>query len=163
MTGRITPLVLLQVVAVYLALPVDVPIGGNLAARLNARQVTRPTWTVLIEEQLGGAGFPHLVEHFTEMVGTVEEEHQHGDICLEGLFHIITIIGHAKVCTIAKVRFYPQTQKISGCKFKRGIESDSPFEITAIITRRLLFRFCYGMQYVALLVYHIEIQVGLVR
>ena len=71
----------------HLAFPVDVLIRHNLSARLDARHITLSPCSILVEKEAGRASLLNLVKHLLEMVGTIEEQHQYGDIYLGWLFH----------------------------------------------------------------------------
>lgn len=96
MPRRVAALVFLQIIAMRLTLPVDVLVGSNLSASLDAGHIAIAPWSILIEEQLGRARFPHLVEHLLEMVGAVEEEHQYCNIYFSGLFCHLFLIFRRK-------------------------------------------------------------------
>jgi predicted DNA-binding protein with PD1-like motif len=51
----------------------------------------------LVEEELRGAGFPHLFEHLAEEVGAIEEEDEHRHIHFGLGFHGGRIIGIHRV------------------------------------------------------------------
>lgn len=51
-----------------------------MPACLDTRHIPLTSCSILIEEQLGRTSLLHLVKHFLEIVGTIEEKHQYGDI-----------------------------------------------------------------------------------
>ncbi|GFI35689.1 hypothetical protein IMSAGC014_02210 [Bacteroidaceae bacterium] len=67
----VTPVVLFLIKPLHVALPVDV--FHHAAAGRNAFHIVRPARAVLIEEQARRTCTPHFVEHFAEVVRTVEE------------------------------------------------------------------------------------------
>ena len=75
----------------HLTLPINILIRCYLPARLDTRHIPLTSCSILIEEQLGRTSLLHLVKHFLEIVGTIEEKHQYGDINLSWLFHIYDI------------------------------------------------------------------------
>jgi hypothetical protein len=62
------------------ALPVN--LLHHLTTSLNARQVALVARSVLIKEEPGRAGKPHLLKDPLQRFGTVEEENQYGNIVL---------------------------------------------------------------------------------
>ena len=60
---RVAALVMVEILALHVALPVNLLIADNLPASLNARHVLWSTWTILIEEQSRGTRLAYFVEH----------------------------------------------------------------------------------------------------
>ena len=84
-----TPLIDLQVLTVYLALPVYLLVADNLATRLYAGHVALVTRPVLKQEQPRGARLAYLVEHLPECLAAREEQQEHCNVGFCRLFHII--------------------------------------------------------------------------
>ena len=83
----VTALVMVKVLALHVALPVNLFVADNLPASLYARYVLWSTRTILIKEEARGTRLAYFVEHKLEGVGAGEEKHQHRNIGL-GRRHI---------------------------------------------------------------------------
>ena len=88
----VAPLVLLLVVAVDLAFPVDV--GHHLPTGEDAGHVALSAGAVLIEEKAGRAGFPDFCEYLREVFRAVEKQNQYRYVDVGRMFiHVQLVIG----------------------------------------------------------------------
>ena len=94
---RHTAEVLILIVAVHLALPVDVLIADDLSARFDACDVALPSGTILEHKQSGGTCLAHLIEYLLQGIAAGEDQQQDGDIGLGGIFH--------KLCCLILISF----------------------------------------------------------
>ena len=78
---------MIEIMAVYLALPINLLIAYDATAGLDTSRIACITRSILIKQQFRGPCLAHGFKHLLESVAAREEQQQYGDICLGGILH----------------------------------------------------------------------------